>query len=172
MCRDHNYADDGDICPWCEVARLETKLDTLQRQYETELEATGAHAWKKTADLRAENADLHEQVAALQSREVCNSPHENVEECGYCQRDRALLRLDATRRLLDELETWEHPDDPGKSIIDSKGYQLIEKVGVMLGDEGPEKAAEAVARYEGGHSSTGEPERARAPAGEDRETKA
>lgn len=60
----------------------------------------------------------------------------------------AALRLDAARRLLDELETWEHPDDPGRSIIDSKGYQLIEEVGIMLGDEGPAKAAAAVARYD------------------------
>jgi hypothetical protein len=37
--------------------------------------------------------------------------------------------------LLDELETWEHPDDPGKSIIDLEGHQLIERVGVILGDE-------------------------------------
>ena len=30
---------------------------------------------------------LREQVAALESREVCTVAHENVETCGYCQRD-------------------------------------------------------------------------------------
>jgi hypothetical protein len=34
--------------------------------------------------------DLLEQLAAAQSREVCTVAHENVETCGYCQRD-ALL---------------------------------------------------------------------------------
>jgi hypothetical protein len=31
--------------------------------------------------------DLMEQLAAAQSREVCTVAHENVETCGYCQRD-------------------------------------------------------------------------------------
>jgi hypothetical protein len=55
-------------------------------------------------------------------------------------------RLDTARRLLDELETFEHPDDPGKSIIYSDGYHLIERVGVILGDDGPEAAAREMAR--------------------------
>jgi hypothetical protein len=37
--------------------------------------------------LTAENLSLREQVAALESREVCTVAHENVETCGYCQRD-------------------------------------------------------------------------------------
>lgn len=31
--------------------------------------------------------DLMEQLAAAQSQEVCTVAHENVETCGYCQRD-------------------------------------------------------------------------------------
>lgn len=45
--------------------------------------------------LRKDALALHEQVAALQSREVCTQPHDNVETCGYCQRD--ALRKDADR---------------------------------------------------------------------------
>jgi len=41
-------------------------------------------------------------------------------------------RLHNAAKMLDGLETWEHPDDPGKSIIDMKGYQLIEDVGDLL----------------------------------------
>jgi hypothetical protein len=37
--------------------------------------------------LTRENVDLHEQVALLQSREVCTVAHDDVETCGYCQRD-------------------------------------------------------------------------------------
>lgn len=48
---------------------------------------------------------LREQVAALESREVCTVAHENVETCGYCQRDalaaeNAALRKDAEARSL------------------------------------------------------------------------
>lgn len=41
---------------------------------------------------------LREQVAALESREVCTVAHDNVETCGYCQRD--ALR-DALSRIED-----------------------------------------------------------------------
>jgi hypothetical protein len=41
---------------------------------------------------------LKERVAFLESREVCTAAHENVDECGYCQRDDLLevLRTIAT----------------------------------------------------------------------------
>jgi hypothetical protein len=32
--------------------------------------------------------DLMEQLAAAQSREVCTVAHEDVDTCGYCQRDK------------------------------------------------------------------------------------
>lgn len=53
------------------------------------------------AALEQENKTLHEQVAFLQSREVCTLPHEDVETCGYCQRERlrdALLKARDTFR--------------------------------------------------------------------------
>ena len=43
----------------------------------------------------AEILALREQVAALESREVCAVAHADVETCGYCQRDD--LRRDAER---------------------------------------------------------------------------
>ena len=42
---------------------------------------------KDIARLTAENKDLHEQVAALESKEVCNRPHDDniIEGCPYCR---------------------------------------------------------------------------------------
>ena len=46
----------------------------------------------KIARLTAESVSLREQIAALESREVCTVAHDNVETCGYCQRDALLSR--------------------------------------------------------------------------------
>lgn len=45
--------------------------------------------------LAADFLALKEYCAALESREVCTVAHEDVETCGYCQRD--ALRKDADR---------------------------------------------------------------------------
>ena len=37
--------------------------------------------------LRAENRELREKVAFFESREVCTKAHDDVDMCGYCQRD-------------------------------------------------------------------------------------
>jgi len=47
----------------------------------------------ETEELRSEILALREQVAALESREVCTVAHDNVEACGYCQRDALLNEL-------------------------------------------------------------------------------
>ena len=47
--------------------------------------------------------DLKEQLAALQSREVCTVAHENVETCGYCQRDAIEAELE---RIAQARLTW------------------------------------------------------------------
>jgi hypothetical protein len=39
-------------------------------------------------ELRAEVLTLRERVAFLESPEVCAAAHDDVSECGYCQRDR------------------------------------------------------------------------------------
>lgn len=39
-------------------------------------------------ELRAEVLELRERVAFLESPEVCAAAHDDVTECGYCQRDR------------------------------------------------------------------------------------
>ena len=49
-------------------------------------------------------ADLMEQVAALESREVCAAAHDNVEECGYCQRDRLQAKLASVERDAEKQE--------------------------------------------------------------------
>ena len=50
--------------------------------------------------LSADFLALKEQCAALESREVCSVAHDDVETCGYCQRDAAEARLDDTQYRL------------------------------------------------------------------------
>lgn len=61
--------------------------------------------------LRQENLDLHAQISMLKSPEVCAAAHENVEECGYCQRDAAMESLanqqNATQLALARIEELE-----------------------------------------------------------------
>lgn len=56
--------------------------------------------------------DLREQVAALESREVCTRPHENVEVCGFCQRDEANARIAQLDEALDHYVTADIATDP------------------------------------------------------------
>ena len=41
----------------------------------------------------AEVLDLRAQISTLESREVCAAAHDNVETCGYCQRDALLIHI-------------------------------------------------------------------------------
>ena len=50
---------------------------------------------------RAQILELHEKVAFLESREVCAAAHDNVETCGYCQRDAARAELREAVRLIE-----------------------------------------------------------------------
>ena len=47
-----------------------------------------------------ENKDLHEQVAALESREVCTQPHDDevIAGCPYCEIERLRKQLDVRRK--------------------------------------------------------------------------
>jgi uncharacterized small protein (DUF1192 family) len=47
----------------------------------------------RIAALEAENKDLHERLAFAESREVCGAAHDNVETCGFCQRDARDARI-------------------------------------------------------------------------------
>ncbi|KKK53379.1 hypothetical protein LCGC14_3095370, partial [marine sediment metagenome] len=49
--------------------------------------------------LTTENTDLHEQVAALESKEVCTQPHDDdaLEGCPYCKIEE--FRKDVTKRM-------------------------------------------------------------------------
>ncbi len=60
--------------------------------------ASWALATTERDECKREILALREQVAALESREVCTVAHDNVETCGYCQRD--ALR-DALSRIED-----------------------------------------------------------------------
>ena len=55
--------------------------------------ASWALATTERDECKREILALREQVAALESREVCTVAHDNVETCGYCQRDALLNEL-------------------------------------------------------------------------------
>ena len=62
----------------------------------------GFTAGKKFAE--TENGDLHEQIAALESKEVCTKPHDDhvIEGCPYC-------RLEDIMTLTHEyIDSYEH----------------------------------------------------------------
>ena len=43
--------------------------------------------------LSQEILTLKETISFLESREVCGAAHDNVETCGYCQRDAVIAAL-------------------------------------------------------------------------------
>lgn len=97
-----------------EIVRLAAKCDSSAKEA-TDFRTASERDWQAQFDrliaereaLRHENADLHEQVAALQSREVCTVAHDDVEVCGYCQRDALqLYRREVTSLLEDWLTAW------------------------------------------------------------------
>ena len=51
---------------------------------------------------RAEILELHEKVSFLESREVCAAAHDDVETCGYCQRDALEARVEQLKQQLHE----------------------------------------------------------------------
>ena len=65
-----------------------------------ELEAVVERLTAERDAARAEILELHEKVAFLESREVCAAAHDNVETCGYCQRDAARAELKEAVQLL------------------------------------------------------------------------
>ncbi len=64
-------------------------------------------------ELRAEVLTLRERVAFLKSPEVCAAAHDDVQECGYCQRDYYKAQLAhfwvRLRALTDDMETIPAP---------------------------------------------------------------
>lgn len=77
--------------------KLQIELNTTYEGDITELTA-------EIERLTAENLSLHEQVAFLQSREVCTVAHVGVETCGYCQRDEWAAKWHRVRAELAELK--------------------------------------------------------------------
>jgi hypothetical protein len=78
----------------------------------TDYDATSSHALElhnrldhevdKGARLAQTIVEMHEKIAFLESREVCAAAHENVETCGYCQRDQykeALVEIAGNGRV-------------------------------------------------------------------------
>lgn len=65
--------------------------------------------------------DLMEQLAFAQSPEVCTVAHDNVETCGYCQRDALAARLAEAERLLFALRD-------GIAVADFGDWNLLDQV--------------------------------------------
>ena len=72
-----------------------------------------------------------EEIASLESREVCTYPHDNVEECGYCQRDR--LRVELRQTIAGHKVEWDlknkHLDE-----IEDKCRRLTAQLAAMTAE--------------------------------------
>ena len=77
-------------------------------QYTKELEVRCDKAVEKTESLSAENSDLHEQIAALESKEVCAKPHDDhvIEGCPYCRLEDIMT---LTHEYIDSYERLAYP---------------------------------------------------------------
>ena len=53
--------------------------------------------------IHAHHLELLERIAALESREVCTQPHDDVETCGYCQRDTLQAQVAGLREALTDI---------------------------------------------------------------------
>lgn len=123
------------------LARLQRRRIDARTDDETMLEAAVAldnahHASNKWREIYAQRTDerdllraeldmakaeivsLHEEVSSLESREVCAADHDNVDVCGYCQRDAGqemFMRALEFARHSDECGIWCAPgsDDSG-----------------------------------------------------------
>jgi len=67
-------------------------LDAFAQEIEGQ-QAMLADAELTRRGLVQEIKTLNEKIAFLESREVCGAAHDNVETCGYCQRDKAYEAL-------------------------------------------------------------------------------
>ena len=88
--------------------------------------------------LRAEILELKEKVAFLESREVCAAAHENVETCGYCQRDKLaealrnlLARVDDQFGSGDEYD-WKEQTEARESLHSQRIDQSAKVIGVTM----------------------------------------
>ena len=93
-----------------------------------ELEAVVERLTAERDAARAEILELHEKVSFLESREVCAAAHDNVETCGYCQRDAARAELKEAVQLLRTVNKsyWQSPEG-GPALLNA-----IENLGPFL----------------------------------------
>jgi hypothetical protein len=89
------YFRDGEHCgeDACKVRKQGcpcTMTANRLEQLETDLQVMTAdfrHTYNKNNSLMASNKDLHEQVAFLESKEVCAKPHNDftIDGCPFCK---------------------------------------------------------------------------------------
>jgi len=78
--------------------------------------------------LYCENKDLHEQVAALQSKEVCNLPHDDnvLEGCPYCRLEAALYVVNSVSEGQDQCKHDKgHAMSGGMTFCQECGAELL-----------------------------------------------
>jgi hypothetical protein len=94
-----------------EISRLRADVERLTRLADAAM-AGRVELRKENTRLSAENLALHELVASLESREVCTVAHEDVETCGYCQRDRLFKAVYSA--AVNTYSPASPPDDAGE----------------------------------------------------------
>ena len=106
------------------MAQKMADLPTLEEYEHAELLAERDAA-------RAQILELHEKVAFLESREVCAAAHDDVETCGYCQRDAARAELKEAVGILREMMLW-----PQLASIRDEAASFLDRVGKQPSGEG------------------------------------
>lgn len=87
-----------------QVARLTAEQDAISaniggNEYLDPPDGGNVSLAEQVRRMRADILALREQIAALESREVCTVAHDNVGTCGYCQREQGVEA--AERDLMD-----------------------------------------------------------------------
>lgn len=91
-----------------EVARLTAEQDAISaniggNEYLDPPDGGNVSLAEQVRRMRADILALREQIAALESREVCTVAHDNVGTCGYCQRDALLARVEAAEKAIERV---------------------------------------------------------------------
>lgn len=96
--------------------------------------------------MHQENKELHEQVAVLQSKEVCIEPHEDsiIDGCPYCRLEALLKRQELLEKVVDTNEiVMNYPDI--REFLGSETSQIVDRARAALGDTKTQATPESTA---------------------------
>jgi hypothetical protein len=105
------------------IQRYEMVQKTVCGEGWQELDRDADGDWCRYDEAEAEILALKEQIASLESREVCTVAHENVERCGYCQRD----ALKTVAEIAKELTQTAYETDAWHTAIDDRVLTALER---------------------------------------------